>query len=70
MTTFGGYALTRTVVLSLEVWRGTCRIVAPCGARWWSNDELLAGKTLEVAQHARECVDCRMLTPDAYGYDG
>lgn len=61
--------MTRTVVLSLEVWRTTCRLVAPCGDRWWSNDELLAGKLAEVVDHARICRDCHMLTRLPAGVD-
>lgn len=61
--------MTRTIVLTLEVWRSTTRLVAPCGQRWWSNDELLVEKLRDVTGHARQCEDCRMLTRLPAGAD-
>jgi hypothetical protein len=57
----------RTVVVTVEVWRSTTRVVAPCGQRWWANDELLPGKLAEVVTHTRDCPDCRLLTRPTAG---
>jgi hypothetical protein len=46
------------IMITVEVWRTTSRLVAPCGQRWWTNDDLLEQQWTAAVKHARACETC------------